>query len=94
MIKLLSLISGWTGLGEIGTKLVATGGLIATILGLWFGFAQHYENKGAAKAVAKIEQKAVALNEKGVKARASVAGVSDAAERLRKDYCDDCKPLR
>ena len=87
---MIAAIEALTGLSTLWARVAATGGLVALVLSAWLGFALRYEHKGAAKAAAQIEQKAVALNEKGVKARASVADVDNAAERLRKQYCSDC----
>lgn len=87
---MIAAIEALTGLSTLWARVAATGGLVALVLSAWLAFALHYEHKGAAKAAAQIEQKAVALNEKGVKARASVADVDNAAERLRKQYCSDC----
>lgn len=76
-------------LGSLTAKLVATGGLFAAVLAAWVGFAMHYENKGAAKEVAKIEKKAEVLNEKAGKAHVA-AQRPGAADRLRQRYCTDC----
>jgi hypothetical protein len=76
--------------GTLWGRVAVAGGIFAALVGAWVGFAWHYENKGAAKAVAQIEKKAVSLNEKGLKARASVSNVDDPAGRLLGKYCRDC----
>lgn len=61
--------------GTLWGRVAVAGGIFATLLGLWFGFALHYEHKGAAKAVAAIEQRTNANVEKAQAARRSVQGI-------------------
>lgn len=74
---------GWL----IGTWLgnIVLGGV--TFLGLFGMFALHFEHKGAAKAVAKIEQRNAANVEKANKARRSVANLPPGllSDRYRRD---------
>lgn len=57
------------------------------ILAAWFGLARHYENKGASRVVAKIEERNNANVQKADAARKSVDTVP--AERLRDAYRRD-----
>ena len=76
-----------TGLSTLWARIAATGGLVALVLSAWFAFALHYENKGAAKAVAKIEQRTQANVEKAQAARRSVETLP--ADRLNDRYRRD-----
>jgi predicted nucleic acid-binding protein len=76
-----------TGLSTLWARIAATGGLVALVLSAWFAFALHYENKGAAKAVAKIEQRTQANVEKAQAARRSVETLP--ADRLTDRYRRD-----
>ena len=69
---MIAAIEAMTGLSTLWARIAATGGLVALVLSAWFAFALHYENKGAAKAVAKIEQRTQANVEKAQAARRSV----------------------
>ena len=42
--------------GSLWGRVAVGGGIVATLLAAWVGFAWHYENKGAAKEVAKMER--------------------------------------
>jgi hypothetical protein len=61
--------------GSLWGRVAVAGGIVATLLAAWVGFAWHYENKGAAKAVAKIEQRTNANVEKAQAARRSVKDI-------------------
>lgn len=84
---MIAALEAMTGLSTLWARVAATGGLIALILSAWLAFALHYENKGAAKVVAKIEQKAAANVEKAQAARASVANTpaDKLSDRYRRD---------
>lgn len=76
-------------LGFLATKAARWAALFATLIIAWFGFARHYENKGASRVVSQIETKAKVLNEKASQAY-DAASKPGAADRLRKRYCLDC----
>ena len=63
---MIAAIEAMTGLSTLWARIAATGGLVALVLSAWFAFALHYENKGAAKAVAKIEQRTQAKTSKNI----------------------------
>ena len=73
-----------TFLGTALGRYLIGGGLI--LIG-WIGFAKHYENKGASRVVAKIEQRNSANANKAERARRSVDSLSD--DRLRDPYFRD-----
>jgi predicted nucleic acid-binding protein len=83
----IAAIEAMTGLSTLWARIAATGGLVALVLSAWFAFALHYENKGAAKAVAKIEQRTQANVEKAQAARRSVETLP--ADRLTDRYRRD-----
>lgn len=84
---MIAAIEAMTGLSTLWARIAATGGLVALVLGAWFAFALHYENKGAAKAVAKIEQRIKVNVEKATKARQSVESLpaDKLSDRYRRD---------
>ena len=84
---MIAAIEAMTGLSTLWARIAATGGLVALVLSAWFAFALHYENKGAAKAVAKIEQRTQANVEKAQAARRSVETLP--ADRLNDRYRRD-----
>ena len=84
---MIAAIEAMTGLSTLWARIAATGGLVALVLSAWFAFALHYENKGAAKAVAKIEQRTQANVEKAQAARRSVETLP--ADRLTDRYRRD-----
>ena len=84
---MIAAIEAMTGLSTLWARIAATGGLVALVLSAWFAFALHYENKGAAKAVAKIEQRTQANVEKAQAARRSVEILP--ADRLTDRYRRD-----
>ena len=84
---MIAAIEAMTGLSTLWAHIAATGGLVALVLSAWFAFALHYENKGAAKAVAKIEQRTQANVEKAQAARRSVEILL--ADRLTDRYRRD-----
>lgn len=84
---MIAAIEAMTGLSTLWSRIAATGGLVALVLSAWFAFALHYENKGAAKAVAKIEQRTQANVEKAQAARRSVETLP--ADRLTDRYRRD-----
>lgn len=57
------------------------------VLGVWWGFARHYENKGADKLLAKIEKKVEANAKEAGKIRKSIGSVP--VERLRDAHTRD-----
>lgn len=59
----------------------------AMVLAAWFGFARHYEKKGAASVTAKIEQKVTQNVKKADDVRRSVQSLP--AERLRDQWSRD-----
>jgi len=59
----------------------------AMVLAAWFGFARHYEKKGAASVTAKIEQKVTQNAKKADDVRRSVQSLP--AERLRDQWSRD-----
>jgi hypothetical protein len=63
--------------GTLWGRVAVAGGIVATLLAAWVGFAIHYEHKGAAKAVAKIEQRNNANVAKAQAARRSVQDIPD-----------------
>lgn len=62
-------------------------GTLAIVALAWFGFAKHYETKGASRVVAKIEKRTNANVEKAEAARRSVSSVS--VDRLRDAWTRD-----
>jgi hypothetical protein len=42
--------------GTLWGRVAVAGGIFAALVAAWVGFAWHYENKGAAKEVAKMER--------------------------------------
>ena len=84
---MIAAIEAMTGLSTLWARIAATGGLVALVLSAWFAFALHYESKGAAKAVAKIEQRTQANVEKAQAARRSVETLP--ADRLNDRYRRD-----
>ena len=74
---MIAAIEALTGLSTLWARVAATGGLVALVLSAWLGFALRYEHKGAAKAVAKIEQRSAANVEKAQAARKSVQSIPD-----------------
>lgn len=61
--------------GTLWGRVAVAGGIFAALLAAWTAFAWHYENKGAAKAVAAIEQRTNANVEKAQAARRSVKDI-------------------
>lgn len=59
----------------------------AMVLAAWFGFARHYENKGASRVSAQIEKKVEANASKADKVRHSVQSVP--ADKLHDIYTRD-----
>ena len=84
---MIAALEAMTGLSTLWTRVAATGGLVALVLSAWLAFALHYENKGAAKAVAKIEQRSAANVEKAQAARRSVESIP--ADKLNDRYRRD-----
>lgn len=62
-------------------RLLGTAAILAVA---WFGFARHYENKGAEKLAANIERAQDVKVKKATAARRSVDRVPD--ERLRDQF--------
>ena len=73
--------------GTLWGRVAVGGGIVALLLAAWTGFAWHYENKGAAKAVAKIEQRTNANVAKAQAARRSVKDIP--ADQLNDQYRRD-----
>ena len=65
-------------------RLLGTAAILAVA---WFGFARHYENKGADKLAANIERAQNVKVKKATAARRSVDSIPD--ERLRDPYFRD-----
>lgn len=61
--------------------------IAAMVLAAWFGFARHFENKGASRVVAQIEKRIEANAKKADVVRRSLTSVP--AERLRDAYTRD-----
>jgi len=61
--------------------------IAAMVFAVWFGFARHYENKGASRVVAQIEKKVEANAKKADDVRRSVQSVP--VDRLRDKYTRD-----
>lgn len=57
------------------TPIGRAAGTLAILAMAWFGFARHYENKGASRVVAKIEKGNNANVQKADAARRSVDGL-------------------
>ena len=76
--KMLPLI--FTPLGRIG-------GTLAIIAVAWFGFAKHYEKKGASRVAEKIERSNNANVQKAETARRAVDDIPDGGlrDRYRRD---------
>lgn len=84
---MIAAIEAFTGLSTLWARIAATGGLVALVLGAWVSFALHYEHKGAAKAVAQIEQRTNANVEKAQAARKSVQSLP--ADQLNDQFRRD-----
>ena len=84
---MIAALSSLMGLSVLWARVAATGGLVALVLSAWLAFALHYESKGAAKAVAKIEQRSAANVEKAQAARKSVQSIPDSQldDQFRRD---------
>jgi len=79
-----------TPIGRIVAGVVAAAGAF----GIWLVAHDHRVRKEEHQStIANVNEGAKALNEKGLKARSTVAG-SDSLKRLRQRYCDDCKSVR
>lgn len=63
------------------------GGTLAILAIAWFGFAKHYETKGAQKLATNIERTTNAKVKRADAARRAVYGIPD--ERLRDRYFRD-----
>ena len=61
--------------------------IAAMVFAVWFGFARHFENKGASRVVAQIEKKVEANAQKADDVRRSVQSVP--VDRLRDKYTRD-----
>ena len=61
--------------------------IAAMVFAVWFGFARHFENKGASRVVAQIEKRIEANAKKADVVRRSLTSVP--AERLRDAYTRD-----
>ena len=61
--------------------------IAAMVFAVWFGFARHFENKGASRVVAQIEKKVEANAKKADAARRSADELP--ADRLRDKYFRD-----
>ena len=91
--RLLSLVQekgGNTVSGIIAFLITPIGrwaAISAMVLAAWFGFARHYEKKGAASVTAKIEQKVTQNAKKADDVRRSVQSLP--AERLRDQWSRD-----
>ncbi len=68
-------------IGFIFTPVGRWAAIAAMVFAVWFGFARHYEKKGAERVVAQIEKKVEANAKKADAVRNSVQSVP--AERLR-----------
>lgn len=79
---MIAAIEAALGVSTLWARIVATGGLVALVLSAWAGFAYHYENKGASRVLAKMEQRTNENVEKASRARASV-------QNLPADQLDD-----
>ena len=82
--KMLPLI--FTQLGRI-TPLGRIAGTFAIVAVAWFGFAKHYEKKGASRVVEKIERSNNANVQKAETARRAVDDIPDGG--LRDQYRRD-----
>lgn len=69
------------------TPIGRIGGIITILLVAWFGFAKHYENKGASRVVAQMEKRAESNAKKAESVRRSVERVP--VERLRDAWTRD-----
>ena len=69
------------GLAFLITPIGRWAAIAAMVFAVWFGFARHYEKKGAERVVAQIEKKVEANAKKADAVRNSVQSVP--AERLR-----------
>lgn len=74
-------------LGFLITPLGRYAVFFATLLVVWFGFARHYEKKGAERVEARIEEKVQANAQKAESVRNSVQSVP--ANSLRDKYTRD-----
>lgn len=59
-------------LGFLATPFGRWAGIAAMIVAAWFGFAKHYEGKGASRVVAQMEEKAKDNAKKAETVRRSV----------------------
>lgn len=84
---MIALIESAFGISTLWARVAATGGLVALVLGLWAGFAYHYESKGAARVLEKIEQRTSENVQKASEARKAVQSIPDSQldDRYRRD---------
>ena len=75
------------GLAFLITPLGRWAAIAFMVLAAWFGFARHYEKKGAERVVAQIERKVEANAKKADAVRSSVQSVP--ADRLRDKFTRD-----
>ena len=61
--------------------------IAAMVFAVWFGFARHFENKGASRVVAQIEKRIEANAQKANGVRRSVQSLP--ASGLRDEYSRD-----
>ena len=91
--RVLSLVQEKSGpmIGSVIAFLITPIGrwaaIAAMVLAAWFGFARHFENKGASRVVAQIEKKVEANAKKADAVRRSVQSVP--VDRLRDKYTRD-----
>lgn len=74
-------------LGFLITPIGRWAGIVSMVLLAWFGFAKHYENKGASRVSAQIEKKVQANAKTADAVRSSVESVP--ADRLRDKWTRD-----
>lgn len=74
-------------LGFLATRLGQAVVGLAGIVALWAAFALHYEHKGAAKVIAKVEASASRNADKADAARAAVSRLPDS--KLKDRYFRD-----
>lgn len=73
--------------GTIPGRLTVAGGIFAALITAWAAFAWHYEKKGEAKVLAKIEKSTAANVEKAASARRSIDNIptSQLSDKYRRD---------
>lgn len=84
---MIAAIEAMFGLSTLWARIAATGGFVAIIISLWAGFAYHYQKKGEARVLARIEQASETNAQKASAARRSVERIpaDQLADRYRRD---------